>query len=175
MVPLLIILGAIAALVAWNEYQNTTGGNMTLDATDITKPIQPQYPSVADRLSQQVRDLLLAAAQKYGVDPNVVMAQAYAESGGNQSAVSSAGAIGVMQLEPETAAGLGVDPHDLAQNIDGGVRYLSQQFQRFGNYTLALAAYNWGPGRIAVDKDPSTWPEETQNYVSRILGWVGVG
>jgi hypothetical protein len=74
---------------------------------------------------------------------------------------------------PATAAGLGVDPTDTEQNVDGGVRYLAQLLQEFGgNQTLALAAYNWGPGNISKN-GTSNWPTETTNYVSSILASIG--
>lgn len=115
-----------------------------------------------------------AAAAKYGVDPSLALAVAQQESGLNPNARSSAGAIGVMQLMPATAAQLGVDPNDPAQNIDGGVRYLSQLLSQFGGDTsLALAAYNAGPG--AVQKYGGVPPyAETQNYVSSILAKLGL-
>jgi hypothetical protein len=95
------------------------------------------------------------------------------ESGGDPNAVSPAGAEGVMQLMPATAASLGVsDPFDPAQNIDGGVRYLSQLMSEFGGDPhLALAAYNWGPGNVAKN-GANNWPTETTNYVSTILSKV---
>ena len=80
-----------------------------------------------------------------------------------------------MQLEPATAAQLGVHPYDLAQNIRGGVQYLGQQLARFGDPALALAAYNWGPARVAsaIAIYGSDWlshaPSETRAYVSKIL------
>jgi hypothetical protein len=115
-------------------------------------------------------ELVRQTALRYGVDPALALAVAKQESGLNQSARSSAGAIGVMQLMPGTAADLGVNPSDLAQNVDGGVRYLRQQLDRFGgDPALALAAYNAGPG--AVQRYGGVPPySETQNYVTRILG-----
>lgn len=117
---------------------------------------------------QLIRD----AALRYGVDPNLALALARQESGLNQNAKSGAGAIGVMQLMPGTAADLSVDPYNLQQNIDGGVRYLKQQLDRFGDPSLALAAYNAGP--TAVAKYGGIPPYvETQNYVASILGASG--
>src|SRR6266568_46288 len=123
-----------------------------------------------------VQSLVAQTAASFGVDPALALAVASAESGFNQNARSSAGAIGVMQLEPATAAQLGVNPYDLADNIRGGVLYLKQQLSRFGDPALALAAYNWGPARVAsaLANYGSDWlrhaPSETRAYVSKILG-----
>lgn len=115
------------------------------------------------------RALLEAAAARHGVPMDLVMRVAKQESAFNQGAVSPKGALGVMQLMPTTAKDLGVDPHDMAQNIDGGVRYLGQQLKTFKDPKLALAAYNAGPG--AVKKYGGVPPyAETQNYVKRISG-----
>lgn len=90
------------------------------------------------------------------------------ESGFNPRAISPKGAIGYAQLMPGTAARLGVDPHDPAQNLDGGARYLLAQLQAFGSPMLALAAYNAGPE--AVRKYGGVPPyRETQGYVVRVL------
>ncbi len=90
------------------------------------------------------------------------------ESNGNPKAVSPAGAQGLMQLMPRTAAELGViDPFDPAQNIRAGTRYLSRLLDRYqGNQKLALAAYNWGMGNL--EKNPSGLPKETRNYIVRV-------
>lgn len=124
-----------------------------------------------------VQQIVVQAAQKYGVDSNLALAVAAQESGFNQNAVSSAGAIGVMQLMPATAAGLGVNPNILEQNIDGGVRYLRSMLSQFGgDVALALAAYNWGAGAVqrALAAFGADWlahaPAETQDYVQRIAG-----
>ena len=113
--------------------------------------------------------MIAAAARKYNVDPRLAAAVAQTESGGNQEAVSPAGAIGVMQLMPETAAGLGVNPYDKQQNIDGGVKYIRQMMDTFGgDVQKAIAAYNAGPQAV---KDYNGVPpyRETQNYVNKVL------
>lgn len=122
-------------------------------------------------LSGIVQDKLAAAAARYGVPVDLVFALAKQESGYSQSARSSEGAIGVMQLMPRTAQGLGVDPYDLDQNIDGGVRYLSQLHSRFGDWVTAAAAYNAGPGRVSnVLAGKATLPSETRSYIQILFG-----
>lgn len=109
------------------------------------------------------------AAQQAGVDPALLSAVAWTESGFNPSATSSAGAQGLMQLMPATAAGLGVDPMDPAQALLGGARYLREQLDRFGGRAdLALAAYNAGPTAVRNAGGIPPYPE-TQDYVSRVL------
>ena len=122
--------------------------------------------------NDSTEDLINTSAQRNGVDPSLARAVAIAESDMNQDEISPVGAIGVMQLMPETAAALGVDPYDEAQNIEGGVRYLRQMLDQFGgNVSHALAAYNAGPA--AVKKYGGIPPySETQNYVGRILDIV---
>jgi len=130
-------------------------------------------------LTADVLQLLNTAAATYGVAPALAIEVANQESGGNQYnadgslKISPAGAIGVMQLMPGTAAQLGVNPSDTAQNIDGGVRYLAQLLAQFnGDQQLALAAYNWGPGHVSQN-GYSNWPTETVNYVSSIMSAIG--
>jgi hypothetical protein len=111
------------------------------------------------------------SAQRWGMDYRWVLAVLAQESGGNPSAVSPAGAIGLMQLMPGTAAALGVDPHDPVQNIDGGVRYLSEQLKRYsGDTTRALQAYNAGPGNV----DAGNIPDETKKYVPAVKAYYDV-
>jgi soluble lytic murein transglycosylase-like protein len=126
-----------------------------------------------------IPQLISNAATQYGVPSPIALEVGVQESGLNQAAVSPTGAIGVMQLEPATAAQLGVDPTNLQQNILGGVKYLSKLFSQFGSWDQALGAYNWGPGSVAaaVAKYGSDWlsyaPAETQNYVESILTAAG--
>jgi len=111
------------------------------------------------------------AAQKYNVDTKFIKAIIQQESGFNPNATSWCGAMGMMQLMPETAKGLGVkNAYDPKDNIMGGVKYIKQQLDRFGgDRRKALAAYNAGPG--AVLKHGGVPPyKETQNYVRNIMG-----
>lgn len=118
---------------------------------------------------EQIKQKIIKAAQKYGVDPELALALAKQESGYNQNAKSKAGAIGVMQLMPATAKELGVDPNDVDQNIDGGVRYLVQMIKlNNGDIPLALASYNSGYGTVSKYKGIPPY-EETQNYVKNIM------
>ena len=118
----------------------------------------------------EIDDAINAAAAKHGLPADLLFAVAQTESDFDQSVVSEAGAKGIMQLMPDTAAALGVDADDIVQNIEGGARYLKQQLDDFGgNVEMALAAYNAGPG--AVEKYKGVPPyTETQNYVAKIMG-----
>lgn len=119
---------------------------------------------------------VLAAAKKYQLSPLLIDAVARQESGYRVNAVSRVGAIGVMQLMPGTARMLGVrNPRDPHANIDGGARYLRRLLDRFGgDVSLALAAYNAGPGRV---ERAGGIPRiaETQNYVTKILARLAGG
>lgn len=114
--------------------------------------------------------LIEAASRKYNISSNIIRAVIMAESGFDTRAVSKAGAIGLMQLMPDTAKALGVnDAFDPRENIDGGVRYLKNMLSEFGgNLELALAAYNAGPN--SVKKYGGIPPyEEIQNYVKKVM------
>ena len=130
---------------------------------------QPAQVEPSIEAASSVEDLIAQKAFEYGVDPQLVRAIAIAESDMNQDEISPVGAIGVMQLMPETAAGLGVDPYDTDENVDGGTRYLKQMLDTFdGNVPLAVAAYNAGPG--AVKRYGGIPPySETQSYVGRVM------
>jgi len=106
------------------------------------------------------------AANKYKIDPAIIAAIIEQESGGNADAHSPAGAIGLMQLMPKTAQGLGVDPYDPVQNIDGGTRYFMYQYRTFGSIELALAAYNAGPNNVR--NGDYLYFSETQRYINKV-------
>ena len=115
------------------------------------------------------QDMARAAAQKHQIPEDLFLRLVRHESGFRPAAKSTKGAVGLAQLMPDTARGLGVNPHDPRQNLEGGARYLKQQYRRFGDWRLALAAYNAGPE--AVERYRGIPPyAETQNYVKSILG-----
>ena len=113
-------------------------------------------------------DAIEEAAAGAGIDPRLLAAVAWAESSFTPDAVSHAGAIGLTQLMPPTADALGVDPWDPVENLQGGARYLREQFDRFGSTELMLAAYNAGPGSVARAGGIPNIPE-TQRYVPKVL------
>lgn len=118
----------------------------------------------------ELRPTIDMAANQYGIRPELLQAMIQQESGFKADAVSPKGAMGLMQLMPSTAAGLGVnDPFDPEQNILGGARYLRQNLDRFnGNEEMALAAYNAGPGTVLHYHGVPPYAE-TQQYVNSIL------
>ena len=121
------------------------------------------------------RQIFEAAGERYSISPRLLRAVAKAESGFNPRARSGAGAMGVMQLMPATARSLGVtDPYDPWQNIMGGAKYLKEKLDQFGDVSLALAAYNAGPG--AVRKYGGIPPyRETQDVYKRQGRYHGCG
>lgn len=115
-------------------------------------------------------DLIQAEAKAQGVPPNLALALAGQESSLDPTRVSPKGAIGLMQLMPETAKSLGVDPHDPRQNITGGIRYLKTHLDAYGgDVSKALAAYNAGPEAVNKAGGIPDYPE-TQAYVAGVLG-----
>ncbi len=113
-------------------------------------------------------NLFTAAAARHGVDASLLAAVASTESNFNPGAVSPAGAQGLMQFMPATAAGLGVSPLDPASAVDGAARYLKSLTQQFGSTDLALAAYNAGPGTVSRYGGIPPYAE-TQNYVRTVM------
>ena len=160
-----------------NVLKNSTGVKfgdlLTRPVTKVNANIySAQAETGAEKIStrEQIKNIVFRAAKKHGVDEKLVNALIKQESGFNPNAKSKVGAMGLMQLMPATAKGLGVtNPMDPEQNVEGGVKYLKSMLNKYnGNVILALAAYNAGPG--AVDKYDCGPPyKETQNYVKSIL------
>ncbi|MBX5465576.1 MAG: lytic transglycosylase domain-containing protein, partial [Clostridia bacterium] len=119
------------------------------------------------------RRLFERAAARHGLDARLVEAVARVESGLDPRAVSPAGAVGLMQLMPETARAMGArDPLDPEQNVEAGARYLRELLDRFGDLSLALAAYNAGPEAVERHGGLPPYPE-TQAFVRRVLDQLG--
>jgi soluble lytic murein transglycosylase-like protein len=148
------------------------GTNRTASTSVVQTPDSKPMPA------SEYDPLFAEIAELYNLDPALIKAVAYAESSFRPTVVSSAGAMGLMQLMPATAEALGVkDPFDPRQNVDGGARYLAQLLNRFdGNTLLALAAYNCGSSRVTsrgitdltVAAQRDLLPQETRNYLANI-------
>ncbi|QAA22175.1 lytic transglycosylase domain-containing protein [Sporolactobacillus terrae] len=143
----------------WQQLADTLPA---LNITDSSKKSDSGYDMIIQEMST-----------KYSVPAPLIRSVIDTESGGNPSATSSSGAMGLMQLMPSTAADLGVtNPYDPAQNIEAGTRYLSQLIKRYnGDNRLALAAYNAGSGAVQKYGGIPPFPE-TQAYVSKVLSKV---
>lgn len=141
----------------------------------LAAKLEPSVPITLPSANNNTNDTNIAkminlAAQKYGVDPKLAMAVAKVESDLSPDAVSSAGAVGVMQLMPETAEAIGVrNINDPRENIDGGIHYLQQMLNTFGgDVSKAVAAYNAGPQAVKSYNGIPPYGE-TRAYVSKVL------
>lgn len=149
--------------------------NRTFAVREAAMIRSTQPVTVAIRRANDYDSLIATHAARNGVRPDLVRAVIQTESAFNPFARSNKGALGLMQLMPETATELGVlNPFDPAENIRGGVQYLRSLLDHYdNNEELALAAYNAGPG--AVDRYGAIPPyRETRNYVARIRNRTGV-
>ena len=130
---------------------------------------EPKPPPVETQIDEAIK----TAATQYNLDPDLIRAIIRQESNFDPNDVSKTGAMGLMQLMPETAKLMGVEnPLDITQNVQGGAKYIKELLETFdGDVTLALAAYNAGPG--AVRKHGGVPPyKETQDYVPKVLSYV---
>jgi soluble lytic murein transglycosylase-like protein len=143
----------------------------------LTKAINAGSNSTTGMSSNQlqIEQMVRAAALRHGVKPELALAVARTESNLSQDAVSPVGAIGVMQLMPDTAQALGVrDSYDIRENIDGGVRYLKQMLGTFQDERLAVAAYNAGPEAVRQYRGIPPYAE-TQGYVKKVFNEIADG
>jgi soluble lytic murein transglycosylase-like protein len=149
-----------------------TGGGEVTVPSDLVANIVPN--EIVDpeevKLFPHLDSVIQPAAEKYGLDPNLVAAVIWAESSGDPNAVSKKGARGLMQLMPATARELGVgNVLDPGQNVDGGSNYLRRMLDAHdGDLNLALAAYNAGPDAVRKYGGVPPYPE-TQDYVGKVI------
>jgi len=138
------------------------------ESDECQRCLQMDAESKSD-LRADLNDIIQKASQAHNVDAGLVSAVIRAESNFDPAGVSPKGAMGLMQLMPETARELGVEnPYDPEENIMGGVRYLRTLLDRYaGNVKNALAAYNWGMGNL--ERNPGRLPAETRGYIVRVL------
>jgi len=151
------------------------------------RPIHPSAAVQMEPMSQEVsakgkhkyEDLVIKEAQRQGLPPEIAVRALYKETGNHpnpETAMSKAGAYGPMQLMAGTAKQMGVDRMDPIQNIQGGIGYLKQQYDKYQDPNLALMAYNAGPGRVdralRSEKGIAGLPEETRKYVNMAEGGI---
>jgi len=154
------------------NYQNRTiePGSMAANLTALRHRVLANPFPIPETVSAgSYFEMALKMAQKYEIPDQIFFNLVTAESNWDPVIVSPRGAIGLAQLMPGTAEYLGVDPWDAYDNLDGGARYLREQFNRFGTWELALAAYNAGPGAVQKYGGIPPYPE-TEDYVSKIMG-----
>lgn len=159
-------------------YRESTAaaGNASVDTAGGTPVTSLQGKKGVAVSNTELNRIFEEAAEKYQVPIALLKAVAKAESNFNPEDVSSSGAMGIMQLMPETAKGLGVtDPFDPEQNIMGGAKYLADKLAMYdGNVELALAAYNAGSGNVAKYGGVPPF-EETKTYIKRVLSYMEEG
>ena len=166
-------IGAIQAKVA--NLAPTERFTLDLSTEAPTPPTSPPSPSPRTTpeglpaTAHRWRPAIVRAAQAAGIDPKLLTALVWTESGFRADAVSPAGAVGLAQLMPGTAEQLGVDPYDPYENLEGGARFLRSMIDRFGRVDLALAAYNAGPARVARLHDGGPGVPIAEDYVTTVM------
>ena len=162
-------------------FLTTNSGVQILTASEIRgieeEPDSNKRPvaAVVKSTETDTKAMIRASAKTHGVSVQLVESIASVESGMRTNAVSPKGAIGVMQLMPGTARQMGVDPNNVAQNIDGGTRLMRELLNRYAGdphqLTKALAAYNAGPGAVARYQGIPPY-RETRNYVKKVMNKI---
>ena len=153
----------------------TYSGPAVYASEGVRSLVAQPAPAAAAPAPAEVSLAIRESAERHAVSPPLAEAVAWQESRFHQAAVSPKGAMGVMQLMPDTARRLGVDPGDLRANVEGGVTYLAQMLDRFGgDLPRALAAYNAGPEAVARYGGVPPFAE-TKAYVRAVLGRLGTG
>lgn len=164
------------------QFEGTAGAEQLTSSSFFTNPWPPGEPFAMPHIlmpgldcdplpKKEAQDLINSASKRHGVDSVLLRNVIRQESGFRPCAVSTAGAMGLMQLMPATADQFGVtEPFDAAQSVEAGTRYLKELIDKYqGNLSLALAAYNAGPARVDRDRGVPDIPE-TVAYVSKVLG-----
>lgn len=172
----------LQAMGGSNNTEDASADNSTASAAQVSDAYTAaQNAGTMEEKAAAYSDIIDSASQKYGVDSSLIKGIIQAESSFNERSLSSAGAQGLMQLMPGTAATVGVtDSYDPAQNIDGGTNYISQMIDRYnGDVKLALVAYNCGPGRVAQDGVTSSsdanyanLPKAARDYADKVLAYA---
>lgn len=145
-----------------------TSNPMENSGSHPTEKVDPEHgESFATTLDNLIRE----SSIKHGVNENLIRAVIDAESSGNEKAVSPKGAIGLMQIMPETAEYLKINPYEARENLDGGVRYLKELAGQFNSLDEVLAAYNAGPGKVRQYGGVPPY-RETRDYIEKIRGSI---
>lgn len=160
----------LRVLARVNEIENLLSRVKSSSGTPLASRRGAQISPGNSGENESFEEILKEYADQYRIDVNLLRKLVQVESGGDTKAVSPKGAMGLMQLMPQTCRMLGVkDPFDVRENIAAGTRYLRSLIDRFGSLELALAAYNAGPSR--VEKYQGVPPfEETRTFLKKILG-----
>lgn len=168
----------LAGAVGLYLYSKTQSGSQTISCavSNVITGISGMFPNNWLSYGTQYLPTINATEQQYGLPTNFLAAVAYQESAFNPDAFNPSGATGMFQLMPQFFPGAG---NSWSTDARTAAKYLASLYNQFGDWQMALAAYNWGPGNLnnlvaGGDVSLSQLPSETQNYVTRIAGATGV-